>query len=194
MFKFLRKLRSKILFQLFYLGDPPWDSGITPPEVVEFLDAHPPGRALDLGCGTGTNVITLAEHGWEAKGVDFVPRAVRQARRKARRAEVHVEFAVGDVADKRHFAGRYDLILDIGCYHALSEAQRRQYRQNIAAHLADGGTYMLYGFLSGDSSRISERDVDAFQDVLRLRKRVNSQDPNRSDSAWFWFSRKESRS
>ena len=191
MLKFLRKLQTKLSFHLLYLGDPPWDTGVTPPEVTEFIDAHPPGRALDLGCGTGTNTITLAEHGWEVKGIDFVAKAVRQARRKARRADVEVTFTVGDVADPRHFQGRYDLILDIGCYHALTQQQRRQYRQNVAAHLADGGTYMLYGFLGADS-RITPEDVAAFQEVLTLKKRVDSQDPNRSDSAWFWFGPKES--
>jgi len=190
MLKFLRKLQTKLSFHLLYLGDPPWDSGITPPEVIEFLDSHAPGRALDLGCGTGTNLITLAEHGWKVKGIDFVPRAIRQARRKARRAGVEVEFAVGDVADKRYFDGRYDYILDIGCYHALNDGQRSSYRQNIAAHLAAGGTYMLYGFL-GEDSRITPDDVDAFQELLALKKRVDSQDPNRSDSAWFWFGPKE---
>ena len=191
MLKFLRKLQTKLSFHLLYLGDPPWDTGVTPPEVIEFIDAHPSGRALDLGCGTGTNVITLAEHGWQVKGVDFVAKAVRQARRKARRAGVEAVFVTGDVADPRHFQGRYDLILDIGCYHALTPTQRRQYCQNVAAHLAEDGTYMLYGFL-GEDSRITPEDVRAFQELLTLNKRVDSQDPNRSDSAWFWFGPKES--
>ena len=191
MIKFLRNIQSKFFFRLFYLGDPPWDTGITPPEVIEFLGSRPPGRVLDLGCGTGTNVITLAEHGWEAAGVDFVPGAIRQARQKARKAGVDVVFTVGNVADPRHFQGKYDLILDIGCFHALGEEQRAEYRRLVAAHLADDGTYMLYGFLSEDGSRISEGDVAAFQEKLTLKRRVDSQDPNRSVSAWFWFGPQE---
>ena len=182
----------KLFFDLYYLGSPPWDTGVTPPELVEFIEGHEPGRALDLGCGTGTNTITLAEHGWEVKGIDFVAKAVRQARRKARRTGADVTFTVGDVADRRHFQGRYNLILDIGCYHALTEQQRDQYRQNVAEHLADGGTYMLYGFL-GEDSRITPEDVAAFQELLTLKMRVDSQHPNRSDSAWFWFGPRESR-
>lgn len=51
---------NPIIYRLLYrLTRPPWDTGITPPEVVAtFAEGDlPPGPALDLGCGTGTNVI-----------------------------------------------------------------------------------------------------------------------------------------
>lgn len=63
----------------------PWDTQVTPPEVMEFIARTPPGKAVDLGCGTGTNAITLARHGWRVTGVDFVPKAILAARAKAAR-------------------------------------------------------------------------------------------------------------
>ena len=79
-------------WQLAYIvGFKPWDSGISPPElvsVVEGPEALAPGRALDLGCGTGTNVVYLAQHGWEATGVDLVRRALRRAHDRASAAGV----------------------------------------------------------------------------------------------------------
>ena len=59
-------------------GAPRWDTGVTPPEVVEVFEGEDPpsGRALDLGCGTGTNVLYLARHGFEVVGVDVSPLAI----------------------------------------------------------------------------------------------------------------------
>ncbi len=187
MLKWIRKFSSKLFFNLLYLKTPPWDSGISPPELIDHIESHQPGRALDLGCGTGTNVITLRRYGWEVTGIDFVPKAVRKARRKAHKANLDVNLITGDVSNPRLFKGQYDLILDMGCYHALDSFQRKNYRKNVAGHLAPDGTYMLYGFTPEDENRISPEDVAAFKDELILEKRVDSSDQSGPPSAWFWF-------
>ena len=78
------RLFRRLLYNLWYYFHPPWDTGISPPELMDFIKSHPPERALDMGCGTGTNVITLAQHGWQAMGVDFTRRAIKLGRRKVR--------------------------------------------------------------------------------------------------------------
>ena len=42
-----------------------------------------PGRALDVGCGTGTNALWLAQRGFDVLGVDLSPLAVEKARAKS---------------------------------------------------------------------------------------------------------------
>ena len=107
-------------FNLSYLRKKaPWDSGISPPELLEFIAEHPPGRAIDLGCGTGTNVITLAQHGWQVSGVDFAPRAIKVARRKAKHVKIDADLRVGDVTKLRGVDGKFNLALDMGCFHNL---------------------------------------------------------------------------
>src|SRR5437867_11299153 len=108
---------------------PPWDTGITPPEVERFVASHAPGRAIDLGCGTGTNAVYLARHDWTAVGVDFAGRAIAKARRRARDAGVvsRCTFYVGDVTRLDYLTGPFDLALDIGCLHSPPAAQGSAY-------------------------------------------------------------------
>jgi len=134
-------------FDLRYiLGRSPWDTGVTPPEVTGLVEggALEPGRALDLGCGTGTNCIYLARHGWEVVGVDFSVVAIRRARRKARRAGVECRFYVADVTDLGFLSGPFDLALDIGCLHGVSPEGRRRYAASLVRLVRPGGLYLLY--------------------------------------------------
>ncbi|MEV7934485.1 methyltransferase domain-containing protein [Curtobacterium sp. NPDC089185] len=58
------------------------------------------GRALDLGCGEGGDVVWLAEQGWTATGVDLSDTAVERGRRAAAAAGVgeRTSFVAADVA------------------------------------------------------------------------------------------------
>ena len=72
----------------------PWDTGTPDPMLVEMIESHAiePGRTLEVGCGTGTNAIYLAQHGFEVVGVDISPLAVESARAKANVLPVKVRF------------------------------------------------------------------------------------------------------
>ena len=117
-------------------GRAPWDTGITPPVVVDLIEgAHAlaPGRALDLGCGTGTNVRYLAEHGWRAVGVEADARAYDTARERVAAYEDATVF-LGDVTrlDRVPITGTFDLVLDIGCFHSIPARHRDAYVRGVA--------------------------------------------------------------
>src|ERR1700690_3734926 len=105
----------RINFNVWYFGRPPWDTGISPPELFDFISRHPAGRAIDLGCGTGTNVITLAQHNWQVTGIDFAPRAIQIAKRKRKRANVKADLHDSVVTKLNGIDGPFDLALDLGC-------------------------------------------------------------------------------
>jgi SAM-dependent methyltransferase len=190
----MQSLIRKLFFTFSSLGRPRWDTGITPPEVVEFANKNPPGRSLDLGCGTGTNVIFLAKLGWQAEGVDYIPSVIRKAKRKAALAGISTgtKFFCDSVLRLKNQIGKYDLILDMGCYHGLSDSDRFTYRDLVQRFLASKGTFMIYGMLAGDKSPfgLSEQDEKYFCQNLRFLKRVDSTDGSRPAS-WWWFAGKD---
>ena len=184
-------LRKGFFTWQYWFGDPRWDTGVTPPEVYQFLEENPPGWALDLGCGTGTNVITLAEHGWRATGIDFVPRAIRTARREARRKGLTelVDFFVGDALSRDSFQGEYNLILDIGCFHSFSNLDAESYARNVSTHLVEGGSLLLYAHLRqgmDPGHGASEAGLAKLGEFLKLVRRTDGEESSRP-SAWFEF-------
>ena len=138
----------RLFFSWAYLvGSKPWDSGVPPPELVEWVEgprAFPPGRALDIGCGTGTNCAYMLAHGWEVTGVDFIPRALRSAKQKAPGARL----LVGDVTKLAELgvSGPFDLMLDLGCFHSIPEPRRDAYVNEMARVAAPGATLLLFAF------------------------------------------------
>ena len=140
--------RFQLFTERYASGDMPWDSGITPPEIIHILADRPPGAALDLGCGTGTVMRDLLLSGWRADGVDFVARAIDLARAKLREFPPDsFRLACGDVTRLDRIGELrppYDLIIDIGCGHSLDKAHNAAYARGIAQRLREGGDFMLY--------------------------------------------------
>ncbi len=164
-------------------GETPWDSGIVPPEIVAWIEAaesagRAPGRALDIGCGTGTTSIYLALRGWDVLGVDFAPNAIRRAQVKAR-AAMRTEVRRHALAGTAHFlstdvsrrdflpdVGLFDLLIDVGCLHGLDAGQRAIYASHAARLARPGATVLLYAFMPRPS-RNGRRQMGLDPDGVR---------------------------
>lgn len=57
----------------------------------------PAGRVLDLACGSGRELVWLAERGWQAEGWDRAPEALERARSLGERAGVDIRTRVVDL-------------------------------------------------------------------------------------------------
>jgi SAM-dependent methyltransferase len=135
-------------------------------QLVEGPDKLAPGRALDLGSGTGRNALYLAKHGWQTTGVEMVEYAVQVARQKAVAQDVSVQFVRGDVtrlADLR-LGADFTLLMDGGCYHMIPTNRRDAYAESIAAVAGPGARLILVGF-----SRILGAGLDPDDLLTRLR-------------------------
>jgi len=139
---------DRMLYRLTYrAGSPRWDTGVPRPELAYLVDGRVPGRALDLGCGTGTDALYLAGRGWEATGIDFAPEAITAARKKADDTGVKAVFVVGDASRLREAGvrGPFDLLLDIGCYHTIPAGRRDAYVAGAAEAARPGADFYLAG-------------------------------------------------
>jgi SAM-dependent methyltransferase len=196
---------NQIIYRLMYrFTHPGWDTGITPPEVVQAF-AHgdvPPGPALDLGCGTGTNTLYLARQGRQAFGLDFVPRAIDKANQAARKSGLtnQVKFFVADVTNLSQLRlPRCAFALDMGCFHGLNPEQRRRYAAALADQLLPGARYMLYCLDPGQEAtfrfgvtmqQVNEVFAAGFE-TTRIERGNNARagTPGRG-STWYWMTHK----
>lgn len=98
------------------------------------------GSALDLGCGSGKNVLMLAELGWMVTGVDWADEAIRLAQRSVRERGLEATFVVADTTtwtpDRQ-----FDLVISTFALPG-KEASRRVLRTAVNA-VGPGGTLIV---------------------------------------------------
>ena len=94
------------------------DHGLLAPETRAAWQAMllpllppPPADVVDLGCGTGTLSVLLAEAGYAVRGLDHSRQMVGAARDKATRAGLRATFTQGDAAQPHYPAGSADVVL-----------------------------------------------------------------------------------
>jgi ubiquinone/menaquinone biosynthesis C-methylase UbiE len=161
------------------------DHGLRDPEIREAwrrtLREHlpePPARVADLGCGTGTLSVLLADEGYAVDGVDFSPEMVDAAREKAA-GRPDVRFAVGDAGDPPFERATYDVVL---CRHVLWALPDKAAALGTWVGLlrAHGRLVLVEGFWhTGAGLRAAEAEA-----LLRAAGREPTTFPLREDVYW----------
>ncbi len=156
----------------------PWDTGEPDTHLVEFIDsgAIRQGRALDVGCGTGTNAIWLAQKGFSVFGVDLAPLAIEKAQAKVADAGLDCRFKQLDFLNDKFAEGPFDFVFDRGCFHVFDDAgDRERFAERVASLLAPDGRWLsLMGSTEGPERdwgppRRSAREVvDAVEPALEI--------------------------
>lgn len=144
-----------LLFRLLYrLGMTPWDGHPLAASLRSLVENDlSPGTALDVGCGTGDTCIYLARHGWQVTGVDYVGTAVAAARAKVADAGVDVTLRQADATRLRAdgIGSGFDLIVDNGCLHGMSDEDRDAYVREVTAVADSGARLLIVAFVPGAS-------------------------------------------
>jgi len=176
-------------WDLAYRCGAPWDSEIPPKELVELVERGtiPLGNVLDIGCGTGTSVIYLAQKGFETTGLDISSVAVGKAAAKAGQLSLGCSFRVLDFTDteavSRSFS-TFDVVLDVGCFHSLSMRNRDRYVGSLSLVTHPGSLYLLWCFLQGSRWSCGPPGVEAEEAERRLSNQFSTIEKRRVDTSF----------
>ena len=144
-----------------YQSEPALWSGQVNPTLVAETTGLVPGRALDVGCGEGADVLWLASRGWQATGLDWSQVALDRAAERAAAAGLseRVSWVRGDVESWQPPPGAFDLV----AAHFLhpTAAQRGPLLGRLAGAVAPGGTLLWVGH-PYDEERAAAWGADRF--------------------------------
>ncbi len=187
-------------------GDSPWDTGQPDSHLVEMLEAGviAPCRVLEVGCGTGTNALWLAERGFDVLGIDIAKLAIERA--EAKREAAHIDpakarFALIDFLQDEVPGAPFDFVFDRGVLHVFDDADvRARFASRVADLLSPRGQWLsLAGSTEGPERdhgppRRSARDlVSALEPALEivfLRSTTFAADLPSTAMAWLLLSRR----
>ena len=110
------------------------------------LGALRPGRALDAGCGHGTDTLWLAARGWHVTAVDFAAPALAHARSTAEALGPalagRIEWVEADLASWTPGGYEFDLVV---CLYVHAGGSVEELVRRLGAGVARGGTLFLVG-------------------------------------------------
>ena len=99
----------------------PWETVKPDEELVRILKEGKMKKCkvLDIGCGSGTNSIFLAKHGFDVVGVDISPTAIKLAKKRTKDVGVKVKLLVANAYILKFAKNSFDFVFDRGCFHHI---------------------------------------------------------------------------
>jgi 2-polyprenyl-3-methyl-5-hydroxy-6-metoxy-1,4-benzoquinol methylase len=186
-------------------GELPWDSGAVDVHLAGVLAKHgiEPGKALEIGCGTGTNTIWLARQGFKMTGQDIAQNAISKAEAKVAAAGVKCRLFVGDFLVDEVPGAPYRFVYDRGVFHVFeTRAKRSRFASRVAQFLRPAGVWhSLIGSTDGPPRQAGPPRVTAAEvvsavephfEVLELSSTTFDPERHRDARAWILVARRRS--
>lgn len=131
--------------QRFAQRQTPWDRGAPGPQLRRWIDEGAIARSQHIavpGCGSGHDVLALAQVGCTVTAIDYADAAVALTRVRLADAQVAAEVVLADVLQWRP-AAPVDAVYEQTCWCALHPDQWAAYAAQLHAWLAPGGKLLL---------------------------------------------------
>ena len=135
-----------------------------PEELIRFMGRHyfssKEGRTikvLEVGCGTGANVIFLAQEGCDVTGIDGSRVGLNLANQRLIEKGLRARLDQGDAMDLPYSDASFDCVLDIECIYANSLNDSRRIVNEIHRVLKPNGLFFSKTFMTGTSGEATGR-------------------------------------
>ena len=162
-------------------GSTPWDIGRPDFNLTDMVTEKPirDCKALEIGCGTGSNAVWLAQQNFSVTATDVSEIAIQKAKERASDSGVKCVFLVSDFLNDEIPGAPFGFVFDRGCFHSFdSDEERKQLAENVAFHLEKEGLWLsLVGSTDGPPREVgppqrSARDiviaVEPYFEILSL--------------------------
>lgn len=156
--------------------------------INELLERfHCPGKTIiDLGCGTGSISIPLAQRGWQVIGLDRSAEMLKQAQNKAAAAGVTIQWLKQDMTEPKLEEMPHGVIATFDAFNYILDPEDLQFMlQELAQQMADDGLLIfdintpyklrqvlgnqIYSHHSEQIEYIWENQLDMENDICQMR-------------------------
>jgi len=113
-------------------------------QILKLLKVRPGAAILDLCCGPGRHAVELARRGFKVTGVDRTRSYLARAHKRARQADVDVEFVLADMRRFRR-PRAFDAVINIFTAFGYFRKPADDVRvlKNVYASLKPGGVFVM---------------------------------------------------
>jgi len=136
--------KKEMFDERYKTGNTPWELERPDSNLIEFVKNENilPCKTLEIGCGTGSNAIWLAQNKFDVTGIDFSSLAIEKAKVKSQKQGVEIQFHVKDFFEPPKGEIHFEFIFDRGCFHSFEDKEDRlTFAENVSRHLKEGGQW-----------------------------------------------------